>query len=263
MKSVIRLAAAAIAALTLSACETGSGAAPSAPLPATEVPANGLAPLSGQVFGDGSEATIVLLHGDVSRGGPADYMHAFARQVSARYPQATVVSLLRPGYSDGSITSTGSNHNRRDQYTAENNRLVAETLSNLKAANGAGRMIVLGHSGGAAQLGAVIGQRPGLVDGAVLVSCPCDVARWRSMRNRRAYTRSQSPSDYAASVSPSTRVIAVTGQNDDNTRPVLAQEYIASLKARGIDASYVGASGAGHGFGRLETSALTAIGQLM
>ena len=147
MKPVIRLAAVIVATLTLSACETGSGGTPSAPPPATEVPANGLAPLTGQVFGTGKAATIVLLHGDVSRGGPAKYMHPFARQVSEQYPQAMVVSLLRPGYSDGTLTSPGNNFNRRDQYTAENNRLVAETLSNLKSANASGRLIVPGSFG--------------------------------------------------------------------------------------------------------------------
>ena len=220
--------------------QSNQTAAPSIPV---EVPANGLAPLTGPIFGNGSQDLIVLMHGDVSRGGPAKYMHPFAREVSQRYPQAKVVSLLRPGYSDGSLTSPGENFGRRDQYTADNNRLVADTIANLKAANPGAKTIVLGHSGGAAQLGAVIGQNPGLVDGAILLSCPCILNEWRW---GKAMRRSQSPSDFASGVSPATQVIAVTGADDDNTTPNLARDYVASLQQVGVNAKFVEVPNAGH-----------------
>jgi len=102
----------------------------------------------------------------------------------------------------------------------------------------------MGHSGGAAQLGSVIGQRAGLVDGAILLSCPCDVKRWRAPN--RPFPRSQSPSDFAASTSPATQVIAITGANDDNTYSALASDYVSSLQAAGVNAKFVEVPNAGH-----------------
>lgn len=258
----IKLFAAALAsALLLAGCAEQS-AQPAAPSPPVTVPANGLAPLTGPTFGSGTEALIVLMHGDVSRGGPAKYMHPFARRVAETYPQAKVVSLLRPGYSDGTLTSPGNNFKRRDQYTAENNRLVADTIANLKAANPGAKTIVMGHSGGAAQLGAVIGQRTGLVDGAILLSCPCNISRWR--QGRRPFPRSQSPSDFAASTSAATQVIAITGETDDNTWPFMAKDYVASLQSAGVTAKFVEVPGAGHNrMSELGDAVIQAIGELI
>ena len=253
----VTLACAAM--LMLAACANENEGVSSAPV---EVPANGLAPLTGASFGNGSETLIVLMHGDVSGGGPAKYMHPFALQVSQRYPQSKVVSLLRPGYSDGSLTSPGNNYNRRDQYTAENNRLVAETIANLKAANPDAKTIVMGHSGGAAQLGAVIGQRAGLVDGAILLSCPCDVKRWRAPH--RPFPRSQSPIDFATSTSPATQVIAITGAKDDNTYSALASSYVDVLQSAGVNAKFIEVPNAGHNrLSELGGAVMQAIGELI
>lgn len=255
------IAAALASILLLAGCaEQGTqSATPTAPV---TVPANGLAPLTGPIFGNGSQALIVLMHGDVSSGGPAKYMHPFARRVSKQYPQAKVVSLLRPGYTDGSLTSPGNNYNRFDQYTSENNRLVADTIANLKAANPGAKTIVMGHSGGAAQLGAIIGQREGLIDGAILLACPCNINRWR--QSRRPMNRSQSPSDFAASTNPSTQVIAITGAKDDNTWPFLAKNYVASLQSVGVNAKFVEVPDAGHSrLSELGDSVIQAIGELI
>jgi len=204
----------------------------------------------------------VLLHGDISSGGPATYMLLFARRVSNHYPQAKVISLLRPGYSDGSLTSPGTNHNRRDQYTARNNRLRGDTISNLKVANSGAKTIVMGHSGGAAQLGSVIGQRDGLVDGAILLSCPCDIKRWRAQY--RPWNRSQSPSDFATSTSPATQVIAITGAKDENTFPALASDYVDSLQNAGVKAKFVEVPHAGHHrLSELGDSVMLAIDELV
>jgi len=258
---LIKLSAACAAIMVLTACANEGGPSSVASAPA-EIPANGLAPLTGASFGNGSEALIVLMHGDVSSGGPANYMHPFARQVSEQYPQAKVISLLRPGYSDGSLTSPGTNYNRRDQYTAENNRLVADTIENLKAASPGAKTIVMGHSGGAAQLGAIIGQRAGLVDGAILLSCPCDIKRWRAQF--RPFPRSQSPSDFVATTSPATQVIAITGANDDNTYSALASDYVSSLQAAGVNAKFVEVPNAGHHrLSELGGAVMAAIGDLI
>jgi pimeloyl-ACP methyl ester carboxylesterase len=39
--------------------------------------------------------------------------------------------------------------------------------------------VLAGHSGGAPITGDLLGRLPSAVDGALLVSCPCDLAAWR------------------------------------------------------------------------------------
>jgi pimeloyl-ACP methyl ester carboxylesterase len=142
-----------------------------------------------------SPALLVFLHGDTSSGGPADYLFEFAR----RFSQAGVVAvaLLRPGYSDrAGRTSQGTHYGRIDSYTPENIAAVGAAIDALKKHFQPRRTIVVGHSGGAAIAGVLIGKTPGLVQGAILVSCPCDIARWRRERKRDPWTRSESPSSY-------------------------------------------------------------------
>ncbi|MEO0664426.1 MAG: prolyl oligopeptidase family serine peptidase [Pseudomonadota bacterium] len=207
-------------------------------------------PLEGKTYGKGDEVLFVVLHGDLSSGANAQYHYDVARRISQTHPKATAFGLIRPGYSDDEgRTSPGSNNGRRDQYTADNNRLVAETIANLKESTGAEYVIAMGHSGGAAQIGTIIGTHPGVVDLAVLVGCPCDVPRWRQTLGRRAFPNSQSPADYVDAVPASTRVIALTGANDDNTFSALAEDYVAALSARGIDASFNEVASGEHNYG--------------
>lgn len=228
-----------------------------ATLAAAQIPG----PLAGSMFGSGQRALVVVLHGDLSNGRDATYHRSFAEDIARRNSGVVAVALIRPGYSGGrGLQSAGSNHNRRDHYTQRNNDLVAESIRALQRATGARRVIVVGHSGGAAQTGAIIGRYPQLVDSAVLVSCPCDIARWRTLRGRSAWTSSQSPSDFASRVARSTRVIAVVGSNDSNTSTSLSQDYIASLQARGVPAGLTIVRGAGHDFGgALRSTALGAV----
>ncbi len=225
----------------------------------TAARADDIGPLAGKRFGTGGKVTVVLLHGDVSRGGPADYLYPVAEGIAQRHPGASVFALLRPGYEDAAgLVSPGSNNGRRDHYTEENNDLVAAALQAVKVPGVP--LIALGHSGGAAQLGVVIARYPGLVDTAILVACPCDILRWREMQGRRPWDLSQSPQAFADDVPATTHVRALTGTTDDNTSPALAEDYVASLSERGIDAVFQPVPGAGHDFtGTLATAAAAAI----
>jgi pimeloyl-ACP methyl ester carboxylesterase len=114
----------------------------------------------------------------------------------------------------------------------------------LRAHHKARRVVLVGHSGGAAIAGVILGKHPGTADAAVLVSCPCHIANWRS--GRRAWPRSESPHSYAASVPSSALVVALTGTRDDNTFPALGSSYVQSLAARGVRARFVELPGADH-----------------
>jgi pimeloyl-ACP methyl ester carboxylesterase len=189
---------------------------------------------------------IVLLHGDVSSGGPADYLYSAAKRLAR--PGVVAVALLRPGYADAAgKTSEGTHHDRRDHYTPTNIASVGAAVEALKARYSARAVIIVGHSGGAATAGVLIGQRPGLAGAAVLVSCPCDIPRWRRARGRGAWTHSLSPHAFIARVSPATTVVAITGSADDNTSPTLARDYVAALAKRGVPAHFQ-QTGGGHSY---------------
>ncbi|NNJ69375.1 MAG: alpha/beta fold hydrolase [Boseongicola sp.] len=211
-------------------------------------------PLRGTTYGSGGSSVVVFLHGDVSRGGPATYHNAVMREMAQK--GVTAIALLRPGYSDGIQTSSGTNHERRDQYTEENNDLVAGALTSIRERHPGKRLVVAGHSGGAAQLGAIVGRYPGLVDSAILIACPCDIKTWRAKWRPFPRSEKQSPIKFASSIGADTRVIAITGADDDNTFPGLAEAYVAKAKAAGTPAEFIELSGADHWNNKLHSAVI-------
>jgi pimeloyl-ACP methyl ester carboxylesterase len=204
---------------------------------------------------------IVVVHGDISDGGAATYHAEFARTLAR--PGVVVVALIRPGYADAAgRTSEGTTLGRQDNYTAGNVAAVAGAIDALKKHYRARRVVYVGHSGGAAIGGVLIGRRPGLVDAAVLVSCPCDIARWLRERGQPPWRRSLSPDFFIARVSKSTEVVAITGSADDNTFPALADDYVAGLARRGVAARFIAVAGAGHGFSEVAAATKTAVEML-
>jgi poly(3-hydroxybutyrate) depolymerase len=183
---------------------------------------------------------LVYIHGDQSDGGPVRHMIDIAR--GHDQSNAVAVALLRPGYRDrDGNRSTGETYGYRDGYTAAYIDAVAGAIAALKERYRPSRSVIIGHSGGAAYAGVLIGRHSGIVDGALLLSCPCNVMRWR-----RDWTRSQSPQDYAFNVSPKTSVIALTGANDTNTWGALGEAYAGVLSRRGLKAEYRTVPGADH-----------------
>jgi predicted secreted Zn-dependent protease/pimeloyl-ACP methyl ester carboxylesterase len=191
---------------------------------------------------------VVMLHGDISKGGPADY-HIRRMRELAQDEKIVSVAMIRPGYNDQKgRKSEGSNYGRKDSYTKDNNMAVGEAIQHLKNLHNAQRVILVGHAGGAAMAGVIIGMFPGLVDKAILVSCPCNIALWRKMRRGKPWKRSLSPSSYIKKIPLGTEVVAITGKHDRNTRPRLATEYVSSLKKRNIKAKLIIADRAAHRF---------------
>jgi len=64
-------------------------------------------------------------------------------------------------------------------------------------------------------------------------------------RGKSAWS-SLSPHSFADGIPSTTQVIAITGDQDENTLPFLAEEYIEGLKANGIEASFVSVEGGTH-----------------
>ena len=193
-------------------------------------------------FGPTAPARMVVwIHGDVSSGGPANYHFRYAQQAALEFSASNVMSVavVRPGYPDGtgeSSTVSFLHSGRFDHYTRENLEEVGAVIEKLRQKYKPETLVLVGHSGGAATAAVLIGTKADLADGAVLVSCPCELVSWRM--GRRSWTRSENPTDWIGKISPSTRVIALTGTKDDNTPQSLAIAYVDALKARGIRAAF-------------------------
>ena len=209
---------------------------------------------------------LIWLHGDVSSGGAANYHFPVAKRATETLAALSVqsVALVRPGYPDGSGDSSSvdpSQDGRSDHYTREKVAEVASAIRHLKQRYPSGRVTMIGHSGGAATAAVILGMEPDLVDAAVLVSCPSDLTAWRI--NRKPWKRSENPIDWTEKVSPTTRVVALTGARDDNTASDLAKRYVEALRARGISARFAEIGGATHNEALRAEEVAAAIAELL
>ncbi len=223
-----------------------------------------------RTYGESAERTslIIFIHGDGYRRdpsdyGPSDYMYRIAQKFGAK--GVVAIGLIRPGYFDSRDNhSTGNSYRDRDNYRPDVIATVAAAVKVLKNHYKAEYVVLAGHSGGSAISGVIIGKYPGLVNAAVLAACPCNGPDWRIMRRgRNNFPFSLSPHNFIDMIDKKTTVVAVTGGNDGNTEPVLARDYVASLKGKGIDATFIEVPGIGHN-GIVKTSDYrTAITQLL
>ncbi|MFA6968720.1 alpha/beta hydrolase family protein [Bosea sp. (in: a-proteobacteria)] len=201
--------------------------------------------------GPAQKTLAVFLHGDVSAGGSADYMLSSAQRFVADVPGAHAVVMLRPGYFDrNNVASEGSDCGRRNCYTEGVIRSVSAAIAEVKMRYGAKTVLGFGHSGGSAILANVLASSPGLMTGAILTSCPCDIRSWK-----RSWSNSLSPLDVVGRIPSSTKVVAVTGRDDSNTVPAIAERYVAALKAAGKDGTMILVDGT-HDYRSVRSSAL-------
>ncbi len=188
------------------------------------------------------DVMLIWLHGDVSSGGPADYHFRIAGSAASEFSSSKTLSvaIVRPGYPDGDGNSSSvspAQSGRSDHYTKENVAEVATAIEHLKKRFNPRKVIVIGHSGGAATTANMLGLQPELFDRAILVACPCDLVAWRV--GRKAWSRSENPIALTNTISPQAKVIALTGEKDDNTSTLLASAYVEKLKARNIEATFL------------------------
>ncbi len=216
--------------------------------------------------GEGS-TLVVVLGGD--GGGRAPY--AFSRRAAAAIDNVVVAAVVRPGYTDEVGDRSDGERGLRvgDNYTVEVVDVIAEVISDLKASFGASRVVVVGHSGGAAITAALLGRHPAAIDGALLVACPCDVAAWRrhmhSVRGDDWWlgpVDAVSPITVAEYVSRSVRVRMIVGSDDQTTPEELTVEYAEALQARTVDVAVTIAPGLGHDI-MLEPIVLAELQQLI
>ncbi len=196
---------------------------------------------------------IVMLHGD--NGGSQGQRQVDGWKSIGHTLQGagrTVVFVIRPGYRSPAGDSSGSAYADDDDYTPQNIERVAQALRGLRERYRATKVLLVGHSGGAATSALVLGHHPGAADAAVLLGCPCDIPPWRHHRSSQRggrnqhWGRSLNPLDAVAMIPAGTPVLALTGAQDDNTLPKFAQHWVATATARGLPARFEAVEGRDH-----------------
>ena len=202
------------------------------------------------IFPGGSKDTlVVVLHGDLSRGGEANYIIPVA--LSAASHGAIGIAMARPGYTLDGRTSSGDptrDMSRDEKFTAYEINSIASAVASLKKHHRSKRVVMVGHSGGAIISGVILGSSAPLVDAAVLVSCPCDLHGWRYSHNWSPLENAESPLGYLSYVPKSSKIFALTGELDENTYPQNAKDYVKEARGMGIDAKFLLVEHAGHNF---------------
>jgi pimeloyl-ACP methyl ester carboxylesterase len=194
------------------------------------------------------ETMIVWLHGNVSTGGPANSHFKIAAKAAADLAAEKVlaVALVRPGYPDGiGAYSSGSDNGRTDNWQQAAIAEIGTAIERLRERYKPRKVLIVGHSGGAAIAAVLMGMKPQLAQAALLVACPCDMVTWRLGRRGPPWA-SEDPLRWVDKVAASARIVALTGSRDETTQPMLARSYVERLQARGIDAAFEIIPEAGH-----------------
>jgi len=192
---------------------------------------------------------VVVLHGD--NGGRIELKaDSGTAAVLAEKLQAVTIAMQRPGYRSDLGVSDGESGAGDDDYTPQNVEIVASALGNLRSLNPAKKILLIGHSGGAAMAALLASRFPGSADAYLLAACPCDVPAWRQWRARSAGKAgawsSLSPLAEAGKVNPDTLIRVVVGNKDENTLPLFSETYVRALQARGIKTRVTYAMNATH-----------------
>ena len=193
---------------------------------------------------------VVFLHGD--NGGRTELKaDSGTAAMLAEKLQVVTVAMQRPGYRSDLGVSDGQSGAGDDDYTPENVEIVTTALSKLRSLNPGKKILLIGHSGGAAMAALLASRFPGSADAYLLAACPCDVPAWRQWRGSSAgksgvWSRSLSPLAEAAKTSPDTLIRVVVGNKDENTLPQFSESYVRALQARGIKTRVTYAMNATH-----------------
>jgi predicted esterase len=232
---------------------------------------------------------LVILHGDLPDPTPS-YQYAFAQLVTqgvnapalsetirARLadwrpiPDVVAVGILRPGYTDdaGDRSDGDMGNAALDNFAPEVVDAIAAAVDQLKKRFGARRVVLVGHSGGAAIAADLLGRHPESADATLLVACVCDpdASRARISQTRaspiwKVPTRSLQPLALAPNVRADAVVRLIVGEKDDTALPEYSQRYAETLNKHAVDAQVTIAPSLGHNI-LLTAPVLAALGELV
>ena len=198
---------------------------------------------------------VVFMHGDYSQKDSEraklrrEWYMEFSESINAH--SSNFFHLARPGYrtENGNRSDGGDKKgtDRGDNYIWKRDiQPVGFAIQQLKDTYNPEQLIVIGHSGGAATTGILIGRFPDLIDEAILLACPCVVKEWRRHRvtqrgripnSKNTWPRSDSPHKHVNAISADTNVHIVIGEKDNNTLPKFSKKYLTLLNKKNKDVS--------------------------
>ncbi|MEP6493526.1 MAG: alpha/beta fold hydrolase [bacterium] len=197
---------------------------------------------------------LVVLHGDAPFNKP-DYQNVFAARVAATNDDVVSVALLRPGYTDpkGNKSDGVRGLTTGDNYNATNTDAIAAAIDELKRRWHARKVVVAGHSGGAAITANILGRHPRVIDAALLVSCPCDVDKWRQHMFQLQHAavfqgkiETLSPIEHIAGISDRANILMMVGDHDEIAPPDISVSYQAAAAKLGKHVRLAQLPGKGH-----------------
>lgn len=197
---------------------------------------------------------MVALHGDSPFQNPG-YQNIFAAKVASKMQNTVAVGLLRPGYTDpkGNTSEGRRGKMNGDNWNAVNSDAIAEAIYTLKNHYNSRKVVVAGHSGGAAIAANILGRQPELIDAALLVSCPCEVKRWRANMHKltenevfEGEIKTLSAIQQVENISDQVKIVMVVGGKDNVTPPYLSERYREKAAGLGKDIRFVQLEGKGH-----------------
>jgi predicted esterase len=200
---------------------------------------------------------VLVLHGDAPFNKPS-YQYPIARKIAKANPNVVAVGVLRPGYTDrkGNRSKGRRGKTTGDNYTPKVLAAIQKLTTQLKKQYTPAKIVLVGHSGGAAISANLLATYPQLYTGAVLISCPCDLHRWRAhMKNWRGdgknsiwdeKVRSLSPIEEVKGIDKAAKIAVVHGTKDKVVPLSIANRYVKALKTHRHKVSFVAIEGQGH-----------------
>jgi len=138
-----------------------------------------------------------------------------------------------------------------DAHTPRSVRILATALERLRTLNPEKKILLIGHSGGAAGVALIAGRFPSSADAYLLVACPCDQSQrdlspLPTAGKKDRSTHSLSAQDEVDNIRAGTRIALLIGSRDDVTQAKISEAYAASLQRQGIKTRVTYAFGATH-----------------
>lgn len=190
---------------------------------------------------------VVFVPGDRRSSVALPDDHGTAFNLSQRLKVSTI-AIEHPAYRSDAASSEVAQY---DGYTPANIAILANALAMLRTLSPGKKILLIGHSGGAAMAALLASRYPSSADAYLLAACPCDVPQWRQSRNAStgkavSWAHSLSPQDEVQNIRADARIALVVGNRDEDPLAKFSEAYVTRLQRRGVKTRLTYAIGATH-----------------
>lgn len=198
---------------------------------------------------------LLVLHGDAPFNNPS-YQYRVARLLAENNRNVVAVGVLRPGYTDeeGNTSEGTKGFATGDNYTKEVIESIHKLTQKLISLHKASKVILVGHSGGAAISANLISEYADTYQSAILAACPCDLDMWRNhmaklrpgSKKWKESVTSLSPIKGVDKINDSATLMLVHGTNDKVVPLEIIEHYESELKSQKKSVSLLEIVDGGH-----------------